>query len=55
VYKFANALNNHIKTIVDVSTSGKGKGEKEPSWKDVDLVRVAKQSISVIQYQQKHR
>ena len=48
VYKFAGELNHHIQTIVDVSTSGKGKGEKEPSWKDVDLVRVAKESIRVI-------
>jgi hypothetical protein len=31
VYKFASKLNDHIQTIVDVSTSGKGKGEKEPS------------------------
>lgn len=48
VYKFASELNNHIQTIVDVSTSGNGKGERESNWKDVDLVRVAKQSIRVI-------
>ena len=47
-YRFANEIESNIQSFVDITTSGKEKGHKEPDWNKMDMVRTTKHSLLMI-------
>jgi hypothetical protein len=45
---FANEIESNIQSFVDITTSGKEKGHKEPDWNKMDMVRTTKHSLLMI-------
>ncbi|XP_071125138.1 putative leucine-rich repeat-containing protein DDB_G0290503 [Mytilus edulis] len=46
-YRFAEEINRHVHTLVNVATSRLDKGEKIPNWNEIDSVRSAKESLKL--------
>ena len=47
-YRFANEIESNLQSFVDITTSGKEKGHKEPDWNKMDMVRTTKHSLLMI-------
>ena len=47
-YRFANEIESNIQSFVDIATSGKERGHKEPDWNKMDMVLKTKHSLLTI-------